>query len=50
MDTVEKVALTVLTIVALIVVLQRGQAAANVVNAIGSTYINLVKTLVSAPK
>ena len=50
MDTVERVALTALAIVALIVVLQRGQAAANVVNAIGSTYTNLVKTLVSAPR
>ena len=50
MDTVEKVALTALVIVAIIVVLQRGQAAAQVVNSIGSTYTNLVKTLGSAPK
>lgn len=50
MDTVERVALTALAIVALIVVLQRGQAAAGVINAIGSTYTNLVRTLVSAPK
>ena len=50
MDTVERVALTALAIVALIVVLQRGQAAASVINSIGSTYTNLVRTLVSAPR
>lgn len=48
MDTVEKVALTVLAIVAVIVVLQRGESAAKVVNAIGGQFSSVVKTLVSA--
>lgn len=50
MDTVEKVALGVLAIVTLIVILQRGQAAANVVNAIGSQFTNVVETLTRAPR
>lgn len=50
MDTVEKVALTILAIVAIIVVLQRGDKAAQVVNAIGGQFSGVVKTLVSAGK
>jgi len=50
MDTVEKVALTVLTIVLVLVILQRAQGAAQVVNAIGGQFAGVVKTLVSAPK
>jgi nitrate/nitrite-specific signal transduction histidine kinase len=50
MDTVEKVALTVLTIVLVLVILQRAQGAAQVVNAIGSQFAGVVRTLVSAPR
>lgn len=50
MDTVEKVALTVLGIVLILVVLQRGESAAKVVNAIGSSFGGVVKTLVTAPR
>jgi hypothetical protein len=50
MDTVEKVALTVLTIVLVLVILQRASGAAQVVNAIGSQFAGVVRTLVSAPR
>lgn len=50
MDTVEKVALTVLAIVAVIVVLQRAGEAAQVVNAIGGQFSGVVRTLVQAPR
>ena len=50
MDTVEKIALTILTIVLILVILQRAGGAAQVINAIGSQFGGVVKTLVSAPK
>jgi hypothetical protein len=50
MDTVEKVALTVLTIVLVLVILQRAQGAAQVVNALGGQFASVVRTLVNAPK
>lgn len=50
MDTLEKVALGVLAIVTLIVILQRGSSAAQIVNAIGGQFGGIVKTLTTAPK
>lgn len=50
MDTLEKVALGVLAIVTLIVVLQRGSSAAQVINAIGGQFGSVVRTLTTAPR